>query len=188
MVKDALNLLGFLALVLLGALFINAFLFRTFAVTGPSMEPTFYTGDRVVVNRLPHTASYFTRDRYLPERGEIVVFENPRHVPGQPDQYIVKRVIGLPGERVEVKDGDITVYNADNPNGFNPDQGVSGPKDYTSGSLTAVVPPDEIFVVGDNRVMNFSLDSRNGLGTVPLDDVIGPVFMRAFPLQGIRFY
>lgn len=190
MLKDALNLAGFVVLVILGALFINAFLFRTFAVVGPSMEPTFYTADRVVVSRLPHTASYFTRKPYVPDRGQIIVFENPRYYPGQPDQYVVKRVIGWPGERVRVADGEITIYNRQYPQGFTPDSRPEGkgPASPTSGNIDIRVPDGEIFVAGDNRIGNYSLDSRNGLGTIPLDNVIGPVVLQLFPFNQIRFF
>lgn len=67
------------------------------------METTLYTGDRLIVNRLPVTWSSLKGKTYVPARGEIIVFKNPRYTLGADDEYIVKRVIGLPGERVVLK-------------------------------------------------------------------------------------
>ncbi len=188
--KDVLGFIGLGILVLIGTLLINAFLFRSFSVTGPSMEDTLFTGDRLIVSRLAVTVAHAKNESYVPERGQIIVFENPRYVAGQPDRYIVKRVIAFPGERVTVRDGAITVYNNENPDGFNPDTLPSGgtPKSPTSGNKNTTVPDGELFVAGDNRVGNFSLDSRNNLGTIPYANVIGPVKFRIWPLTDIRSF
>ena len=187
--RDIVGILVFVALVVLGAMFINTFIFRSFSVTGPSMEDTMHTGDRLIVNRLPVTWERLLGHSYLPERGQIIVFKNPLYQVGRPDEFIVKRVIGLPGERVVLKDGIITVYNQEHPNGFQPDKEFNGePGSPTSGKIDIVVPEDEIFVAGDHREGNFSLDSRNGLGTSPLYDVIGPVALRIFPFTAIRTF
>ncbi len=187
--RDIVGILVFVALVVLGAMFINTFIFRSFSVTGPSMEDTMHTGDRLIVNRLPVTWERLLGHSYLPERGQIIVFKNPLYQVGRPDEFIVKRVIGLPGERVVLKDGIITVYNQEHPNGFQPDKEFNGePGSPTSGKIDIVVPEDEIFVAGDHREGNFSLDSRNGLGTIPLYDVIGPVALRIFPFTAIRTF
>lgn len=184
--RDVLNIVGFIAAVLIGAWLINSLVFRSFNVTGPSMEPTMYTGDRLIVSRLPHTWSFVSREPYLPERGQVIVFKNPHFQAGQEDEYIVKRVIGLPGERVVVSGGVITVYNSDHPNGFQPDKNFEGPTSPTSGSADISVPVGEIFVAGDHRQEDYSLDSRNGLGTIPLEDIIGPVSFRIYPFEAIR--
>jgi signal peptidase I len=185
---DVLSFLGFLALIIIGAMFINAFIFRSFNVIGPSMEPTLVQDDRLVVNKLPHTWATLQGKQYQPNRGEIIVFRNPLYTEGRVDEFVVKRVIGLPGERVVVHDGSITVYNDQNPNGFNPDQGVEGPKSPTTGDVDRIVPPGELFVSGDNRVGNHSLDSRNGMSTVPLANIQGPVSLRLFPFDKMRFF
>ena len=78
-VKDALNLVTFAICVAVGTIFINSFIFRTFSVVGPSMEPTMHTGDRLIVNRIPVTMSSLKNELYMPKRGEIIVFENPRY-------------------------------------------------------------------------------------------------------------
>ena len=125
----------------------------------------------------------------MPNRGQIIVFKNPRYTDGIGDEYIVKRVIGLPGERVVLKDGHYTVYNKQYPNGFNPDDSNHGePGSPTSGSGDWTVPNEELFVSGDHRQGTYSFDSRNGLGTIPLYDVVGPVSFRIFPLNKIRSF
>lgn len=187
--RDAINIAIFVALVVLGAVFINSFIFRSFSVTGPSMESTLYTDDRLIVNKIPVTWDRLTGKQYLPSRGQVIVFKNPYYQAGRPDEFIVKRVIGLPGERVVVKNGIVTVYNKENPNGFQPDKAFHGePGSPTSGDADRVVPDGEIFVIGDHRQGNYSLDSRNGLGTIPLYDIVGPVGIRIFPFTGIRFF
>jgi signal peptidase I len=187
-IKDILGVIAFITAVVVGALLINTFLFRSYNVTGPSMEETLYTDDRLIVNRLPITFSRITGNEWLPGRGEIVVLKNPLYMPGQPDKYLVKRVIGLPGETVTVRDGKVTVFNQENPGGFNPDAALKGPQYPTSGAVDIEVPPGNVFVMGDNRTGNSSFDSRSGLGTIPLKNLQGPVLLRIYPFDQIRFF
>ena len=187
--KDAIGIVVFIICVVIGTIFINTFVFRSFNVEGPSMETTMYTGDRLIVNRLPVSWAQVRNVDYIPERGQVIVFKNPQHRPGKNDMYIVKRVIGLPGERVVLQNGSYTVYNEQHPEGFNPDDDNEGePGSPTSGEVDKTVPEGELFVSGDHRQDSYSFDSRNGLGTIPLYDVVGPVGMRIFPLDGIRFF
>ena len=183
--KDVSGFILFVALVMLGTLFINTFLFRSFNVVGPSMENTLHTGNRLIVNRIPVAIAQLKNQSYTPKRGEVIVFKNPRYVAGAADMNLVKRVIAFAGERVVVKDGILTVYNNEHPEGFHPDDTTKGPGSPTSGDVDITVPDQEIFVAGDHREGNNSLDSRNGLGTVPLYDVIGPVALRIWPLTKI---
>jgi signal peptidase I len=185
--KDAISITAFIACVIAGTLLINSFVFRSFSVVGASMEKTLYTNDRLIVNRLPVTWAQLQNKSYVPDRGQIIVFKNPKYSAGIGDEYIVKRVIAFAGERVVLKDGKYTVYNDANPNGFNPDDSNNGePGSPTSGSVDKIVPEGELFVSGDHRQENYSYDSRNGLGTIPLYDVVGPVSMRIFPFDKIR--
>lgn len=187
--KDVLSLVLFIICVVIGTLLINTFVFRSYNVVGPSMETTLYTGDRLIVNRLPVTVASVQGKQYIPERGQVIVFKNPRYALGVEDEYIVKRVIGLPGERVVLVNGKYTVYNAAHPTGFNPDDFNHGePGSPTSGEIDVTIPENELFVSGDHREGNFSYDSRNGLGTIPLYDVIGPVSLRIFPFNKIRTF
>ena len=78
-VKDALGILIFIVCVLIGTLVINTFVFRSFNVLGPSMETTLFTGDRLIVNRLPVTRDQLQNKEYVPQRGQIIVFKNPQY-------------------------------------------------------------------------------------------------------------
>lgn len=188
-IKDFAGLLFFVAAVLIGTVLINTFVFRSFNVEGPSMETTLYTGDRLIVNRIPVTVAELQNKQYVPERGQIIVFKNPQFTAGNPDEYIVKRVIAFPGERIVLKDGSFTVYNSEHPNGFNPDSSFNGePGSPTTGNFDDTVPTGTLFVAGDHRQGNYSFDSRNGLGFVPYYDVVGPVVMRIFPFTGLRTF
>lgn len=187
--KDAFNITIFITCVLIGTLLINTFVFRSFNVLGPSMEKTLFTGDRLIVNRLPVTWSQLQNKQYIPERGNVIVFKNPMYNTNLGDEYIVKRVIAFPGERVTVKNGILTVYNAEHPNGFRPDDNNKGePGSPTSGEVDTTVTEGTLFVSGDHRQDDYSYDSRNGLGLIPYYDVVGPVGFRIYPLNTIRSF
>lgn len=189
--KDAFGIVVFVVCVLIGTLFINTFIFRSFNVEGRSMAETMQDGDRLIVNRLPATWSQLQNKPYTPERGEIIVFKNPKFDElNNKEEYIVKRVIAFEGERVSLTNGKYTVYNDEHPEGFNPDEANNGEAGSpTSGTINNVtVPEGTLFVSGDNRQDNHSYDSRNGLGYIPLYDVIGPVSLRIFPFDQIRSF
>ncbi len=210
--KDLLSLGLFILLIVLGTLFLNTYIYRSYNVVGGSMENTLHGDDRVVVNRAAVSWAHFLGEEYVPERGQIIVFLNEDEekvtqyraagvknpltcsVPSNiNDQYIIKRVIAFPGERVVVKDGVMTIYNDEHPEGFVYDNEwrvseTDGPKEYTSGEVDTIVPEGELFVSGDNREGSNSWDSRSGLGTIPYCRIIGPVVMRLFPLDKIRTF
>lgn len=187
--RDSFGLIVFVVGVIIGTMLINAFVFRSFTVQGPSMETTMYTNDRLIVNRIPVTLAQLQNKPYVPERGQIIVFKNPNFNPSVGrDEYIVKRVIAFAGERVTVKDGNVTVYNQEHPNGFNPDTTVNRnePGQPTSGEVDTVVSEGTVFVMGDHRQGNYSCDSRSCMGNIPLFDIVGPVSYRIWPLNKLR--
>jgi len=199
--KDSFSLIAFVAAVIIGTVILNAFVFRSYNVIGSSMESTLQPGDRIIVNRFAVTSSHLMGKEYTPERGQIIVFANGgnSHIltcgptPGIKDQYVIKRVIAFADERVQVKNGTLTVFNDEYPGGFNPDNATrvsstDGPKAYTSGEIDIIVPEGEVFVSGDNREGSHSYDSRHGLGTVPLCRIIGPASLRLYPFNTIRFF
>ncbi|MCY1368531.1 Signal peptidase I T [compost metagenome] len=187
--KDTIGIVVFIICVIVGTLLINAYVFRSFSVLGQSMEKTMYTGDRLIVNRLPVTLAQLQNKQYIPERGQVIVFKNPNFSLGTTDEFVVKRVIAFPGERVTVKEGIVTVYNNEHPDGFHPDDNNHGePGSPTSGDVDTVVAKETLFIMGDHREGQYSCDSRSCMGTIPYYDVVGPVGLRIFPFDKIRSF
>ncbi len=152
---------------------IRTFVFQPFIVKGASMEPNFHSGDYLVIDEL----SYFLRQ---PERGEVVVF----HFPGNPSQRYIKRVIGLPGERVEIKEGKIAIYKPGSKEPIFLDESKYLPsRDAAEREAVATLGPKEYFVLGDNRA--FSSDSRNW-GSLPRENIIGRVLFRLWPIPTLE--
>lgn len=166
------------------ALLLTAFVFQSYQVSGPSMQPTLHNNDRLIVWKLARTWARITGHNYIPKRGDIVIFtKNDLDMYGQePTKQLVKRVIALPGERVVVKNDVITVYNHDHPSGFQPDATLPYGKviPATTGDIDLVVPKGDVYVCGDNR--GDSLDSRI-FGPIPAKDIIGKLAVRVLPLD-----
>jgi signal peptidase I len=168
------------------ALVMILFVFQSYVVDGSSMEPTLQNGNRVFILKLPKTIANAQNKTFIPTRHEIIVFKKP----SDPGVQLIKRVIGLPGDRVVVKNNKITIYNQENPKGFdvdaNTDYGSS--LDPSTGDVDIIVGANELFVSGDNRAPGGSLDSRSGLGLVPVDNIIGRLWVRYYPLSEVKLY
>lgn len=155
---------------------IRYFLIQPFYVKGASMEPNFYDHEYLIINEI----SYRFSD---PRRGDIIVFRYPRN----PQEYFIKRVIGLPGEKIQIKEGDIYMYNIDNPQGIILEEPYlsDGTKTYGLSKEAVSLGEDEYFVLGDNR--NSSKDSRS-FGSVNRSFIIGRVLLRGWPFSRVGFF
>lgn len=169
---------------------IRVFLFQPFFVQGPSMESNFHDGEYLIVNEFGHKKTevgfadfhFFTVNPFRDlHRGDVIVFRYPNN----PSQFFIKRVIGLPGERIEIKGDKVTIYNEDNPFGSTLNEHYLDDNVTTSGNLEKRLGEKEYFVMGDNR--NKSSDSRNW-GTITDDHVIGKVLLRAWPFNEMKLY
>jgi len=169
--REILEIVLIAVIVVIG---VRYFLVQPFLVDGASMEPNFHSGDYILINEI----SYRFKE---PQRGEPVVF----HYPGNEATYFIKRIIGLPGEKVEIKGGKIFVFNSQNPNGFEISESYL-PKDLkTSGDKSVDLSSDEYFVLGDNRDASF--DSRQW-GPLKKTEIVGSVWVRLWPLSQITAF
>lgn len=154
------------AIAVAAVILVRTFVAQPFLVSGSSMEPTFMNGDYLLVDEL----TYHLRQ---PERGEVIVLKYPK----DPSSYFIKRIIGLPGETVIIKNGIVSIL--DNGKNLVLNEPYVDQKMATT-NFEETLGPNEYFVMGDNR--NFSYDSRSW-GPVPSNDVVGMVRLRLWPLQ-----
>ena len=187
--RDALSIITVLLAALILAWGLISFVFQSYQVDGPSMQTTLQNSDHLVVWKVPRTLARITGHAYVPNRGDIIVFNEPGLADyGQgSNKQLIKRVIGLPGERVVVKDGSITIYNKQHPNGFDPDKTLPYGKviPTTSGNIDLTLGANQIFVCGDNRPD--SLDSRV-FGPVDVNNVVGKLVLRVLPLNEAKVF
>lgn len=183
--KGLFSLIELIVAAFLLAIFINHFIFQSYQVFGSSMTPTLHEGDRLIITKVRKSWHELFRGQYVPKRGDIIVFKSPQ----RSDIQLIKRVVGLPGEHVVVKNGKITVYNKEHPDGFDPDEPYKSflPQNGT-GNIDYTIGEDQLFVSGDNRVPGGSLDSRNDLGLVPIKNVIGELSVRIYPIDDFHAF
>lgn len=174
---------------------IRTFIFQPFFVQGDSMKPNFQDGEYLIVNELGYKKTkvgmgeqeLFTVNPFKEIfRQEAIVFRNPQN----PKEYFIKRVVGLPGDRVEIKDGDVIVYNEETPQG-----GILDESGYLANKMLHKtecrqqcvfdVGENELLVFGDNR--KYSSDSRSW-GVLSGDLVIGKVLLRAWPFNQAQIF
>lgn len=184
---SAISTILVLLLAPLIAVFLTMFVFQSYQVDGPSMETTLFNNDRLIVWKLPRSWAKITHNTYIPKRGDVIVFTDTRlgQFGQDPDKQLIKRVIGLPGDKVVVKDGSVTVYNSKNPKGFSPDKTLPYGKVIPTTGMDGQwqIDKNELFVMGDNR--SNSLDSRM-FGPIDANNVIGKLIIRVLPVNDIK--
>lgn len=151
------------------------FFFKPIIIQQESMQPTFYSNDYVVVSKQSY--SIFGDI----ERGDVIVFRSSLLDENGDQKSLIKRVIGLSGDTIEIKNGYVILNGVTIQEDYLAEQGVSGEMEQIT------VDEGKIFVMGDNRAV--SQDSRSPeVGQVDQDTVIGKVVLRIFPLDSIRFF
>lgn len=168
-----------IAVVTVGAVvLVRTFLVQPFIVSGASMEPTFQSGDYILIDEL----SYRLRQ---PDRGEVAVFRYPN----DESTYFIKRIIGLPGDTVVVSNGGVKIINASHPQGFVLKEaylplGLST-QIKSGGQSEFAIGPGQYFVLGDNRSESF--DSRDW-GTMKRSEIVGMARLRLWPPMEVRAF
>jgi len=150
-------------IAILIALFLRTFIFATSIVEGESMDPTLEDGERVIFNKLIYILDE-------PERGDIVIIQRPT-------KNYVKRIIGLPGETIEINRNELIIDGEEYTQTFLSEDAIN--KTGNFGPVT--VPEDSYFVMGDNRAI--SKDSRNGLGFINEEEIIGKSEIVIYPFN-----
>ena len=146
---------------------VRYFLFKPFYVKGASMEPNFYEREYLIIDEL----SYRFRE---PHRGEVIVFRYPENH----KEYFLKRIVGLPGERVKVAEGQITIYNSTYPEGVPIAESYLPKNLLTVGEKNTVLGENQFFVLGDNRPNSY--DSRR-FGPIDKSAIVGRAWLRGWP-------
>lgn len=150
---------------------IRYYLVQPFFVKGASMEQSFHDGDYLLIDEISYRF-------HEPRRGDVIVFRYPEN----PSQFYIKRIIGLPGETVEVKNDQVKIYNAEFKTGFIPEEYYLSDGQETFGNNMTQLKDDEYFVMGDNRLQ--SSDSRRW-GPVAQKFITGRAFIRLWPVTKI---
>ena len=153
-------------------LIVRYLLFQPFFVEGLSMSPNFDNGDYLIVDEL----TYRLRE---PNRGEVIVFRSPQ----DKNNYFIKRIIGLPEESIIIRDGDVIIFNNDNPDGLMLSEDYIITK--TPGNISVDLKENQYFVLGDNRQASF--DSRNW-GFLSEDNIIGLARLRLWPISSAEAF
>jgi signal peptidase I len=167
--RELIEIIFFVAIIVIPT---QTFIGRTFIVIGNSMFPTFEHKDYLIVDKL----SYHFKS---PSRGDVIVF----HPPINEKTYYIKRIVGLPGEKIEVKNNEVKITNTKNPEGVVLEQPYASSLGESEKTIT--LGDGEYFVMGDNRAV--SSDSRVW-GVLPEKNISGRVFLRLFPFSQIDIW
>ena len=188
--RELLSTIGILLAALAVALLIITFVFRSYQVDGPSMQSTLYNGDKLIIWKVPRTWADITGHPYIPNRGDIIVFNETglsQYNDAQNTKQLIKRVIGLPGDHLVLKNGAYTIYNRLHPQGFDPDKTLPYGQNIpsTAGNISITLQANQIFVSGDNRPN--SLDSR-AFGPINPSQIVGKLVLRVFPVNQAKTF
>ena len=153
---------------------VRYYVIQPFYVKGASMEPSYYDHEYLIIDEL----SYHVRD---PRHGEVVVFRPPN----DPRQFYIKRVIGVPGDRVKITGGSVIRYTAAHPDGEQLDEPYLSEGTVTLGEVDVQLKDNQYFVLGDHR--GASLDSRV-FGTIARGEIVGRTWIRGWPLNRITVF
>ena len=172
-IKDLFKIVVISLLVILPVRF---FIIQPFYVKGASMEPNFFDHEYLIIDEISYRFD-------TPDRGEVIIFRYP----GDTREFFIKRVVGPPGEKVEIKDYSVFIYNAANPDGKKLEEPYlgDGARTYSITSRPVELKENEYYVLGDNR--NFSQDSRS-FGPLAEDLIIGRAFFRGWPFSRIDLF
>src|SRR3989338_605923 len=154
---------------------VRYFLIQPFYVKGASMEPNFSDFEYLIINEI----SYRFNE---PQRGEVIVFRYPH----DPSQFFIKRVIGLPGEQVVIRDGQVYIKSSTSQELVVLDESAYlSATTKTGGQIDVTLGPDEYYLLGDNRAA--SLDSR-AFGPVSRQSIIGKTLLRGWPIDKVGLF
>lgn len=148
---------------------IYLFIMQPHEIKGNSMEPNFSNNEYILTDKISYRL-------HLPARGDVVIFKAPVN----PDVDYIKRVIGLPGDRIKIQNGSVFVNGEKLTEDYLKDPTYLSPGSFMSEGVEITVPPGKLFLMGDNRP--HSSDSR-AFGPVPIDTIIGRAFFRYWPVN-----
>jgi len=169
------SLLTTLIIVLAIVIPIRIYLGQPFMVSGSSMDPSFESWDYLI------TDVFTYKFLHEPQRGDVVVFV----APVENHKFFIKRIIGLPGETVEIKDGRVIIYNNKYKEGFELKEPYIAPENRSYRNLKRKLENDEYFVMGDNRAGSY--DSRMW-GPLKRSAIVGRPILRLFPFNEINLF
>jgi signal peptidase I len=153
---------------------VRFYLFQPFIVTGQSMQPNIQDGEYLIIDEISYRLG-------APQRGDVVVIRSPQ----DPSQFLIKRVIGLPGETLEISRGQVVVKNTQYPDGVTLHESYLPVSTSTFGNISITLSAEQYYVLGDNRVA--SSDSRV-FGPISKQQIVGRAFLRAYPLNRLNAF
>ena len=174
-----LELIKIVALAAVTIGIVRYFLIQPFYVKGKSMEPTFYEHEYLIIDKITYRLRDW-RDKQDVVRGDVVVLRAPNN----PKEYYLKRVVGMPGERIKIAENRVIIYNEAHPQGLVLKELYTQAAE-TGGAQTLTLGPDQYYVLGDNRGASF--DSRR-FGPVDRSEIIGRTWFRGWPLTRITTF